>query len=62
MDTQKNKENAEKLAKNTYKFIKNLLKSQDNSFTTIEIFYTSSYKLENIKEPFIKCLEKIIVQ
>ena len=59
MDTQKNKENAEKLAKKTYKFIKNLLKSQDNSFTTIEIFYISSYRFINIKEPFIHCLEKI---
>ena len=58
MDTQKNKENAENLAKNTYKFIKKTLKSL-NSFTNIHIFYTSSYNKINIEEPFVHCLERI---
>ena len=59
MDTQKNRENAENLAKKTHKFIKKTLKSLNNSFTNIHIFYTSSYNKINIEEPFVHCLERI---
>jgi hypothetical protein len=59
MDTQKNRENAENLAQKTHKFIKKTLKSLNNSFTNIHIFYTSSYNKINIEEPFVHCLERI---